>query len=140
DLKVDEKATEKGKASGKSRKGKSKKKISVANVYIQSSYNNTIVSVTDLSGNVVAWASAGSAGFKGAKKSTPFAASTVVKRVLENMRDSGLKQVNVIATGVGNGKESAIRAFGSSNIQVLSIRDITPVPHNGCRPRKIRRV
>lgn len=108
--------------------------------YIQATFNNTIVSITDANGDVIGWASAGGAGFKGPKKSTPYAASMVVKKVLDVVKDYGIKEVNVFVKGIGGGREGAIRAFNTNNVQVLTVKDITPVPHNGCRPPKRRRV
>jgi small subunit ribosomal protein S11 len=96
--------------------------------------------MTDLNGNVLGWSSAGSSGFTGPKKSTPYAASVVVKNVVDKTADYGLKEVNVFVTGVGQGRESAIRAFNANGVNVLSIKDITPIPHNGCRPPRPRRV
>ena len=122
------------------KKKKIRRKLTKGRVYVHSSYNNTIVSITDTKGEVVAWSSSGAVGFKGAKKATPYAASIVVSDIMEKIKDSGLEQVDVIVTGVGGGKESAIRALGSHKIQVLSIKDVTPIPHNGCRPPKVRRV
>lgn len=122
------------------KKKKKKRLLSRAIVYIQASYNNTIITLTDSRGDVVAWSSAGHLGFKGPKKSTPYAASQVVRSLLEKVADSGLKEVDVLVKGVGSGREAAIRAFGAQNVNVLTIRDITPIPHNGCRPRRPRRV
>jgi small subunit ribosomal protein S11 len=109
-------------------------------VFIQATFNNTIVSVTDLSGNVLSWASAGALGFKGAKKSTPFAAQTTAENAAQKAMDFGLREVHVQVTGPGVGRESAIRSLGSLGLQVRTIEDVTPIPHNGCRPRKSRRV
>ncbi len=123
---------------------KKKKKVitsvSRGNAYIQATYNNTIVSVTDEQGNVLAWSSAGQVGFKGPKKATPYAASMIVKDVAEKLEVYGLKEVNVFVKGIGQGREGAIRALNANNIAVVSMRDVTPVPHNGCRARKRRRV
>ncbi len=102
--------------------------------------NNTIVTVTDLNGNAVSWASAGGLGFRGAKKSTPYAAQTTAEKAAKAAMDSGLQEVNVFVKGPGVGRESAIRTLGVLGLKVRSIRDITPIPHNGCRPRKSRRV
>jgi len=109
-------------------------------VYIQSSFNNTVVTVTDELGNVVAWASAGSIGFKGAKKSTPYAASLAASAAIEKSKLRGLRKAQIFISGVGSGRDSAIRAFHNANIEVGSIKDITPTPHNGCRRKKVRRV
>ena len=123
-------------------KGKKEKKKSIAegNVYIQATFNNTIVTVTDRMGNTIAWASAGSLGFKGAKKSTPFAAQTTAEAAVSKAKVLGLAEVHVFVKGPGVGGESAIRAMGVLGIKVKSIQDITPIPHNGCRPQKKRRV
>lgn len=110
------------------------------NVYIQSSFNNTIVTVTDESGGVVAWASAGSIGFKGSKKSTPYAASLAASAAIEKAKLRGLRKAKIYISGVGSGRDSAIRAFHNANIEVEIIKDMTPMPHNGCRRKKIRRV
>lgn len=116
------------------------KKVDQGNVYIQSTYNNTIVTITDLSGNVIAGESAGAIGFKGPKKATPFAATKVIGSLIRKTEKTGLKEVNVFVKGVGTGREAAIRALATSGLEVLSLKDVTPIPHNGCRPRKPRRV
>lgn len=121
-------------------KRKVKKTVLEGNVYIQATFNNTIVTVTDLRGNAVSWASAGGLGFRGAKKSTPYAAQTTAETAAKKAMDYGLREVNVFVKGPGVGRESAIRTLGVLGLQVRSIRDITPIPHNGCRPRKTRRV
>lgn len=108
--------------------------------YVQATFNNTLVTITDPAGDVIGWASAGGAGFKGPKKATPYAAGVVVKRLVEAIKPFGLKEVTVMITGIGGGREAAIRAFNTNGIQVLSVKDTTPVPHNGCRPPKRRRV
>jgi small subunit ribosomal protein S11 len=121
-----------------------KKKISQTvphgHAYIQASFNNTIVSITDQNGDVLGWASAGMIGFKGPKKATPYAAGQVVKKVTDAIKDYGVKEVNVFVKGIGGGREGAIRGLNANGIQVLSIKDVTPIPHNGCRPPKRRRV
>ena len=121
---------------------KKKDKISVfsGNVYIKASFNNTIVTVTDLMGNALSWASAGGLSFRGAKKSTPYAAQTTCETAAKKAMDYGLKEVNVYISGPGVGRESAVRSLGGLGLKVLSIRDVTPIPHNGCRPKKTRRV
>ncbi len=111
-----------------------------ARAYVQATFNNTIVSVTDQNGDVLGWASAGMVGFKGPKKATPYAAGQVVKKVVEALKQYGVKEVNVLIRGIGGGREGAIRAFNTNNIVVLSVKDVTPIPHNGCRPPKRRRV
>lgn len=121
-------------------KSKKKKFIPRGRVYIQATYNNTIISVCDLDGNVIAWSSAGKLGFKGPKKATPYAASIIIKDVIEKVKNFGFKNADVFVKGVGAGRESAIRALNANSINVLSIKDQTPIPHNGCRPPKIRRV
>lgn len=114
--------------------------VSHGHAYINATYNNTIVSLTDLNGNVLGWSSAGASGFSGPKKSTPYAAGMVVKNAVEKVADYGLKEVNVFVCGVGQGREGAIRAFNANGINVLSIKDVTPIPHNGCRSPRARRV
>ena len=121
------------------KKGKVRQ-ISQAKVFIQSTYNNTIVTVTDLQGNVLAWSSAGAVGFKGPKKATPFAASRVVEALVQKIKHFGIKEVAVFVKGVGSGRESAIRALANQGLEINSIKDVTPIPHNGCRPPKPRRV
>lgn len=116
------------------------KKIVKGEAHIFSSYNNTIVTITDSYGNVLAWASAGSAGFKGTKKSTSFAAAKVVDAVLEKLKNVNLQELSVFVKGVGAGRESAIRSLAVRGIEISSIKDVTPIPHNGCRPPKVRRV
>lgn len=108
--------------------------------YIQASFNNTLVSITDREGNVVCWSSAGGMGFKGSRKGTPFAAQQAARTVAETVRSLGCKQLDVRVKGPGSGRESAIRALQAAGIDVRSIRDVTPIPHNGCRPPKRRRV
>ena len=130
-----------GQKTGYKRKNRKKKRMWVrGKVYIQATYNNTLISLVDSRGDVVAWSSAGHLGFKGPKKSTPYAASQVVRSLLTKIADVGLKEVDVFVKGVGSGRESAVRAFGAQSVNVLSITDMTPVPHNGCRPRRPRRV
>jgi small subunit ribosomal protein S11 len=121
---------------------KKKEKISVyeGNVYIQATFNNTIVTMTDLKGNAISWASSGSLGFRGAKKSTPFAAQSVTETAAQKALQAGLRLVHVYVKGPGMGRESAIRQLGVLGMTVKSINDVTPIPHNGCRPRKTRRM
>lgn len=107
--------------------------------HVQATYNNTIITVADDAGNVLAWSSAGSLGFKGAKKATPYAASQVVSTVAEKVKKTGLQDVAIFVKGIGSGRESAVRAL-AGNFNVISISDVTPIPHNGCRPPKVRRV
>ncbi|MDA2936098.1 30S ribosomal protein S11 [Patescibacteria group bacterium AH-259-L05] len=108
--------------------------------YIKATYNNTMVTLTDESGNVLAWSSAGRCGFRGPKKATPYAASIIVRDVVDKVKAYGLKEAQVFVKGIGMGREAAVRSLYSNGINVLSIKDITAVPHNGCRPRKVRRV
>jgi small subunit ribosomal protein S11 len=124
----------------KGNKKKEKKTVHEGNVYIQATFNNTVVTITDLNGNTVSWASAGGLGFRGAKKSTPYAAQTTAETAARKAIDSGLHEVHVYVRGPGVGRESAIRSLGNLGLWVKSIKDVTPIPHNGCRPRKSRRV
>ena len=124
----------------KSKKKKAVKSVSQGNVYVQATYNNTIITLTDLNGNTLAWSSAGNCGFKGPKKATPYAAGMIVKAAADRVKEIGLKEVNVFIRGVGAGRDSAIRALNANGFQVLSIKDLTPLPHNGCRSPKPRRV
>lgn len=119
---------------------KVKRQLSSAEVHIFASFNNTIVTVTDQQGNTVCWASSGSAGFKGSRKSTPFAARLAAEQALKVAQQMGVQEVDLIVKGPGPGRESAIRAIQGMGIKVRSIADVTPVPHNGCRPPKKRRV
>jgi len=121
-------------------KKKAKRSLSVGQVHIMASFNNTIVTVTDLQGNTVAWGSAGSAGFKGSRKSTPFAARLAAEQAAQSAQQMGIQEVDIFIKGPGPGRENAIRAVQAAGIRVRSIADITPVPHNGCRPPKKRRV
>jgi len=109
-------------------------------VHIQSTFNNTIVSATDTQGQVIAWASAGTVGFKGAKKGTPFAAQQAAEAVAKRSMDQGMRQVEVLVKGPGAGRETAIRALQAAGLEITLIKDVTPIPHNGCRPPKRRRV
>jgi len=109
-------------------------------VYISSSYNNTIMTLTDARGNTLAWVSAGNIGFKGTKKSTPFAASKVAEALTQTAKRLGVTDVEVLVKGVGSGRDSAVRALASRGLEITLIKDITPIPHNGCRPPKVRRV
>lgn len=115
-------------------------KIKEGKVYISSSYNNTIITLTDLSGNVLYWTSAGHIGFKGTKKGTSFAASKVAEAIAQATKKLGVEQVQVLVKGIGSGRESAIRSLAARDLDIVSIKDITPIPHNGCRPPKVRRV
>lgn len=126
---------------GKTRvKKRERKGISEGRAYIQSTFNNTIVTLADLAGNVIAWASSGTAGFKGSRKGTPYAAQLAAQEAARRAADHGLRSVEVYVKGPGSGREAAIRALQASGLLVTSIRDVTPIPHNGCRPPKRRRV
>jgi small subunit ribosomal protein S11 len=124
-------------ASGAKRKAKH---VQEGKVYVNATYNNTVVTVTDTTGNVLAWASAGSLGFSGPKKATPFASSKVIAAITEKIQASGPKDISVIIKGIGSGRDSAIRSLINNGFNILSIKDATPIPHNGPRPAKIRRV
>lgn len=119
---------------------KTSQKIKEGNIYISSSYNNTIITLTDFNGNVLHWTSAGSIGFKGTKKATPFAASKVAEAMSAAIKKIGIEKIVIFVKGVGSGRESAIRSLAARGLDVISITDVTPVPHNGCRPHKVRRV
>ena len=121
-------------------KKKTKKNIQTGIVYIQSTFNNTIITIADVSGNVISWSSAGARGFKGSRKSTPFAAQVAAGDAAAKAMEHGLKNVSVMVTGPGAGRESALRALAAAGLKVTLIRDVTPIPHNGCRPPKRRRV
>jgi len=128
----------------KSTKGRSrrraKKNISYGQAHIKTSFNNTIVTLTDTDGNVIAWESAGSAGFKGSRKSTPFAAQVTADSAARKGMEHGLERVEVLAKGAGSGRETAIRSLQAAGLQITTVKDVTPQAHNGCRPRKRRRV
>ncbi len=119
---------------------KQKKNVPSGIAHIQSTFNNTIVTISDTRGDVISWASAGSSGFKGAKKGTPFAAQTAADSACRRAMDQGMRQVEVMVSGPGAGRETAIRALQGSGLEITLIRDVTPIPHNGCRPPKRRRV
>lgn len=119
---------------------KVKRQITTAQVHVYASFNNTIITVTDLQGNTVCWGSSGSAGFKGSRKSTPFAARLATEQTIKVAQNMGIQEVDLIIKGPGPGRESAIRAVQTMGIKIHAISDITPVPHNGCRPPKRRRV
>lgn len=124
----------------KSRKKRTVRQVSQAIVHVHASFNNTIVTVTDQNGNALAWSSAGHMGFKGPKKSTPYAASQVVENVVQKAAEFGVKEVHVLTTGIGSGRDSAVRTLQSAGLSVLSMKDVTPTPHNGCRAPKPRRL
>lgn len=136
----EEKVLEKVSAGTSASAAKKSKKIQTGRVYIKCSYNNTIVSVTDMEGNLLTWATAGSLGFSGPKKATPFASSKVVAAITERIKATGPTDVEIIVSGVGSGRDAAIRSFINQGFNILSIRDVTPIPHNGPRPAKARRV
>lgn len=121
-------------------KKKVKRNIPKGRAYIQSTYNNTIVTLTDVNGNVISWSSSGERGFKGTKKSTPYAAQIVATKAVESAKNVGLQEVIVFVSGVGGGREAAIRALSANGLSITEITDTTPIPHNGCRPKKARRL
>ncbi len=122
------------------RKKREKRHVPVGVVHIKATFNNTQVTITDPNGNVIAWASSGGSGFKGSRKGTPFAATQAASTAASRARDAGLRTVEVRMTGPGSGRESAVRALAAAGLQITNIRDVTPIPHNGCRPPKRRRV
>lgn len=128
---------EKGKPRTRKR---AKKLVSRGRVYIQSTFNNTIITFTNPEGNVIAWGSAGTSGFKGSRKGTPFAAQIAAQNTIKKAMEFGLKQVDIFVKGPGSGREAALRALQGTGLNISSIRDVTPIPHNGCRPPKRRRV
>ena len=125
---------------GKKAKKKTKKNVLNGIVHIQATFNNTLITITDVSGNVLAWSSAGARGFKGSRKSTPFAAQVAAGDASAKAMEHGLKNVQVLVKGPGSGRESALRAIASAGLKISLIRDVTPIPHNGCRMPKRRRV
>lgn len=127
-------------ATSKQGKKRVKKNVSTGIVHIRSTFNNTLVSITDVNGNVIAWASAGVRGFRGSRKSTPFAAQLAADEASKRAQEHGLNTVQIRISGPGAGRESALRGIQSSGLRVTSIKDVTPIPHNGCRPPKRRRV
>jgi small subunit ribosomal protein S11 len=129
-----------GKRSGKTFKKREKKNVPYGIVHIQATFNNTIVTISDQQGNTISWKSSGSLGFRGSRKGTPFAAQQAAANAANMARDHGLRYVDVRVAGPGSGRESAIRALAAAGIEVRSIKDVTPIPHNGCRPPKRRRV
>ncbi len=124
----------------RARRRKERKSIPSGRAYIQSTFNNTIVTLTDPQGNVIGWGSSGTVGFKGSRKGTPYAAQLAARDAARKGRDHGLRQVEVYVKGPGSGREAAIRSLQASGIEITSIRDVTPIPHNGCRPPKRRRI
>lgn len=140
DLREESKIEEKRVAQLARKRKRVRKYVPTGHAYVFATYNNTIISLTDPNGNVVAQSSAGRLGFKGAKKATPYAAGKVVQAAVEKSQLYGLEKVDVFLKGIGAGREAAVRALASHGLVVQSIRDVTPIPHNGCRPRKVRRV
>jgi len=128
------------KPGGRRPRRKERKNVTYGVAHIKSSFNNTIVSISDQEGNVIAWASAGNVGFKGSRKSTPFAAQMAAEDAVKKASEHGMRTLEVEVSGPGSGRESALRAIQAAGFNVTSIRDVTPIPHNGCRPRKRRRV
>ena len=128
------------KAAARKPRRKEKKNIALGHAHIKSTFNNTIVSITDPQGNVISWASAGHVGFKGSRKSTPFAAQMAAENCARKAQEHGMKKVDVFVKGPGSGRETAIRSLQAAGLEVGAIQDVTPVPHNGCRPPKRRRV
>ena len=139
-----EEAEEKPKKAVKKAKGRKKKiqqrPVPTGRAYIQATYNNTIITITDQIGNAISWSAAGLNGFKGPKKATPYAAGIITREAVSRAKERGLKEVHVLVKGVGTGREAAIRALNANGINILSIKDVTPIPHNGCRSKKPRRV
>ena len=133
-------AEKKREKKGKARKTRKRKLDSVGVAHIKSSFNNTIVTITDLQGNTLSWGSAGTAGFKGSRKSTPFAAQLAAEDAVKKAMEHGMKNVEVYVKGPGPGRESALRSLQATGFNVIVIKDVTPIPHNGCRPPKRRRV
>jgi small subunit ribosomal protein S11 len=129
-----------GKGGSKGGKKKARKNVATGIAHIQSTFNNTIVTITDVQGNVISWSSAGARGFKGSRKSTPFAAQIAAEDAARKAQEHGLRTVAIFVQGPGAGRESALRGFQSTGMRVTLIRDVTPIPHNGCRPPKRRRV
>lgn len=139
--------SEKGKQAKTEAKGSGPKKAKTkrrsvvnGNAYVQASYNNTIVTLTEANGDVISWSSSGSSGFKGTRKSTPYAAQVAAEKAVEKAKVYGLQKVHVYVKGVGSGREQAVRGLASSGLEIISISDVTPIPHNGCRKKKARRV
>jgi len=124
----------------RSKKNKPVRQVSLGRAYVKATYNNTIVTLTDQNGNVLSWSSAGQCGFRGPKKATPYAATMIVKDVCEKVKKHGLREVAVFVRGIGGGREAAIRSLNANGLNILGIKDVTPIPHNGCRPSKPRRV
>jgi small subunit ribosomal protein S11 len=128
------------KSKGKGKRRKNVRQVASGKAFVHATYNNTIVTLTDMNGNVLAWSSAGVVGFKGPKKSTPYAAGVIVRDAVEKVEPTGLKEVACFVSGIGSGREAAVRALHANGIAVTGIKDVTPIPHNGCRPPKPRRI
>lgn len=122
------------------KKGKERKNVANGIAHIHASFNNTIVTITDTAGNVITWSSSGSKGFKGSRKSTPFASQLAAETAAKKAMENGMRQVEVYVKGPGTGRESAIRSIQAAGLEIVAIKDVTPIPHNGCRPPKRRRV
>jgi small subunit ribosomal protein S11 len=129
----------KTKPGGRRPRKRDRKNVSVGIAHVKSSFNNTIVSITDVDGNVISWASSGAVGFKGSRKSTPFAAQLAAERAAKAAQEHGVRRVEVEVKGPGSGRDTAVRSLQNSGIEVTTIKDVTPIPHNGCRPPKRRR-
>ena len=129
----------KTKPGGRLPRKRDRKNVSVGVAHVKSSFNNTIVSITDVDGNVISWASSGAVGFKGSRKSTPFAAQLAAERAAKAAQEHGVRRVDVEVKGPGSGRDTAVRSLQNSGIEVTTIKDVTPIPHNGCRPPKRRR-
>lgn len=129
----------KTKPGGRRPRKRDRKNVSVGVAHVKSSFNNTIVSITDVDGNVISWASSGAVGFKGSRKSTPFAAQLAAERAAKAAQEHGIRRVEVEVKGPGSGRDTAVRSLQNSGIEVTTIKDVTPIPHNGCRPPKRRR-
>ena len=130
----------KPKPGGRRPRRREKKNVPYGIAHIKSSFNNTIIAITDMQGNVLSWASAGNVGFKGSRKSTPFAAQLAAEKAARGAMEQGVRKVDVLVKGPGSGRETAIRSLTQAGIEVAGIKDVTPIPHNGCRPKKRRRV
>ncbi len=135
-----EEKVEAGEKKAPAKKRKIKKNVPVGVVHINASFNNTIVTISDVSGNVISWSTAGGRGFKGSRKSTPFAAQMATEDAVRKAMELGMRSVSVLLKGPGTGRESALRAIANAGLRVVLIKDVTPIPHNGCRPPKRRRV
>lgn len=118
----------------------SSRKVVRGQAHIKASYNNTVLAITDMNGNVLAWSTSGALGFKGAKKATPYAATKIAETVIEKIKKTGISEVSVFVKGIGGGREAAVRALANKGLNIVSIKDVTPLPHNGCKPPKVRRI